>query len=219
MKVKHLCSVLLTNIFLIYLRVVIWTGKIDINYYNGLKKDQLHNAILGFWHGDSCLMYLLAKKLVHEGITASVVVTADYRGDFIERICKAYGIKVLRIPDGVRCREYLEALKKEAQTKNTTLCIALDGPLGPLHEPKKLAFFLSNSAKKPVVVMQMKATKKITLNKRWDFYAIPLPFSLLKVVGYPLEIVSDEQLRHFKKYKEMIKTRLMRVGSSETICK
>lgn len=197
-----------SKISMIYLNLVYKTSNIEFINMNGLEEKDLKSCILGFWHGESYTMYLLLKTIFKNQEKIKVVVTASRRGDYIEDTCESYEIKALRMPDGLKMKSFLKELKLEAMEKDSTTCIALDGPLGPLHEPKKVAFMLSNVSEKPFVGIKSSFSKKIVLKKRWDNYIIPLPFSKIKFYGYLIGSISDDKLKNFKEYKEEVKKKL-----------
>lgn len=127
---------LLSLIFLFYLKLVAVTGRLEI-----INKDKIEeNSMVGYWHGDSYCMMLVLRQVSKKIKRINVIVTADKRGDVIEKIISHYGAIALRIPDGLKIRYYLRQLK-EASKSEGILATALDGPLGPIHEPKKLIFF------------------------------------------------------------------------------
>lgn len=197
-----------SKISMVYLNLVYKTSDIEFIKMDGLEEEDLKNCILGFWHGESYTMYLLLKKIFKNKEKIKVIVTASRRGDYIEDTCDSYQIKALRMPDGLKMKSFLKDLKIEAMEKGSTTSIALDGPLGPLHEPKKVAFMLSNVSEKPFIGVKSSFSKKIVLKKRWDNYIIPLPFSKIKFYGYMIGNISNDQLRNFKEYKEEIKEKL-----------
>lgn len=190
-----------------YIELVAYTSCIEIK--GDLEKGILRDAVIGFWHGDSFGVNFLLRELMNPKQDVSVIVTADQRGNYIERILNIYGAQALRMPDGARLRHFLNELKQMAQLPNHALGIALDGPLGPLHEPKKLGAMLAYEGDKPYVLIRVEYTRKIHLTKRWDRYAVPLPFGKMTFTGYNQGKVSKEELRTFTEYQEKIKKQLL----------
>lgn len=197
---------LIGNVYIGYLELVAKTSKIEVEF---LDKVYVKNCILGFYHGDSYVMNLLMRALKEEELKASIVVTADARGNYIEKLLNYYNMKALRMPDGIRMKSFLRELKEESKKENETLVVSLDGPLGPLHEPKKIGFMLSNYSQKEFLGVKLEVTRKIRLTKRWDNYIIPLPFSKIKFTISNFGVVSKENLADFNNYKELVKIKLM----------
>ena len=100
-----------------------------------------------------------------------------------------------------KCMDFLESKGMEPGIMG----LAMDGPVGPCYEPKKLLFYLAEKANKEVVLVRITYSKKLTIKKRWDNYIIPLPFTKLKVMLQPIGTVSGEELRNFKQIKEEIR--------------
>lgn len=189
----------LPHIFLAYLRLVSVTGR--FNLINGdLIKD---NTMVGYWHGDSyCMQLVLAE--IGKNNRINVIVTADKRGDIIEGMIKRKGARALRLPDGMNMRPFFRKLKKFAIKEEGILAASLDGPLGPLHEPKKLIFLLAAEAKKPVAYIHFQYKRVIRLKKRWDKYVIPLPFCRISAVVEDLGMFSNDDLREFDYIKQKL---------------
>ena len=122
-------------------------------------------------------MNLVLEKLSRKTTPVDVIVTADARGNYIEHMIKKCGGSALRVPDGYRA---FAALKRSCRTLTRvphSIAVALDGPLGPRHEPKKLAFYLSEHAEEEFVGIKPVVFILHRLTRRWDKYVIPLPFT------------------------------------------
>ena len=167
-----------------------------------------YTGIVGFWHEDSYAMNLVLKEW-NEAAGASaclhrekdpgmqVVVTADKRGDYIESMLSRCGASALRLGDGMRMRGGMKALTDAANAPGRGLAVALDGPLGPRREPKKLAFFLAREGKKRMSGVHVRYRGCLRLWRRWDRYAIPLPFTKIVVEIDDFGYISQERIREF----------------------
>lgn len=190
-----------------YLELVYRTSKVEFDREE-LKGETLNDCIVGFWHGNSYVMNLLLKDVMKDQINPRIIVTADKRGDYIEGMIKKYGGSTLRMPDGLRMKRVLKELKEESKRKNSTLCVALDGPLGPIHEVKKLGFMLANEGERPLIGIRIDLSRKFTIKKRWDNYAIPLPFSKIKFKACNFGEIDKNFLANFKENKDGIQDKL-----------
>ncbi len=126
-------------------------------------------------------MNLVLKNLRDKTAPVDVIVTADTRGDYIEHMIQKCGGNALRIPDGYAAFGALKKLMQSSYEKSRSLAIALDGPLGPRHEPKKLAFYLSEQSGDDFVGITVHYSSCLRMFWRWDHYAVPLPFSTVTV--------------------------------------
>jgi lysophospholipid acyltransferase (LPLAT)-like uncharacterized protein len=131
-----------------------------------------------------------------------VIVTADKRGDTIERMINRYGAEAIRLPDGLKMRPFFKELKEGSKAHDEILAASLDGPLGPLHEPKKLLFLLASQADKEMVYIHFQYQNVLRLRNRWDRYVIPLPFCKITAVVEELGGIGENELRNFKEYRK-----------------
>lgn len=152
------------------------------------------SQIFGFWHEDSFFMNVVLKNLSDKTTPVDVIVTADTRGNYIEHMIRKSGGKALRVPDGYKAFAALKNIVRESYEKDHSLAMALDGPLGPRHEPKKLAFYLSEHADEEFVGISLSYSSCIRLNRRWDKYVIPLPFTTVTVAVKDYGVVKKNRI-------------------------
>ncbi len=139
------------------------------------------SQIFGFWHEDSFFMNVVLEKLSYKTTPVDVIVTADTRGNYIENMVRRCGGSALRVPDGYKAFATLKKIVQDSYEKTHSVAVALDGPLGPRHEPKKLAFYLSEHAEEEFVGISLSYSSCLRLTRRWDKYVIPLPFTTVAV--------------------------------------
>ena len=152
------------------------------------------NQVFGFWHEDSFLMNLVLEELSGKTSPVDVIVTADTRGDYIEHMLQACGGHALRVPDGFAAFGALKKILQDSYEQTRSIAVALDGPLGPRHEPKKLAFYLSEHAEEAFVGISLSYSSCIRLTRRWDKYVIPLPFTTVDVAVKDYGIVQKKAI-------------------------
>ncbi len=152
------------------------------------------SQIFGFWHEDSFFMNLVLEKLAHRTTPVDVIVTADTRGNYIEDMVKRCGGNALRVPDGYKAFAALKKIVQDSYEKTHSIAVALDGPLGPRHEPKKLAFYLSEHAGEDFVGISLSYSSCIRITRRWDKYVIPLPYTEVTVAVKNYGIVKKNQI-------------------------
>lgn len=177
MRIRQMGEKLLQKLFLGYLKLLERT--ITIQW----QEDALcgDSQIFGFWHEDSFFMNLVLKQLSGKTAPVDVIVTADTRGDYIENMIEHYGGNALRVPDGLACIKAVKKLVQKSYEESRSLAISLDGPLGPRHEPKKLAFYLSKQRGDDFVGIAVSYSSCLRMFWRWDQYVIPLPFTTVTV--------------------------------------
>ena len=190
MSQKKIRQNILQWLFTKYLELIDRTVQIEWHEENTYGDSQ----IFGFWHEDSFFMILVLEKLAHRTTPVDVIVTADTRGNYIEHMIKRSGGNALRVPDGFKAFAALKKIVKDNYEKDHSIAVALDGPLGPRHEPKKLAFYLSEHGDEEFVGICISYSSCIRLNRRWDKYAIPLPFSQVTVAVKDYGVVEKNQV-------------------------
>ena len=132
MRLKKVGENVLQWLFVNYLRWIERTVTIRWDEENRYGDSQ----IFGFWHEDSFFMNLVLEKLAHKTAPVDVIVTADTRGNYIENMVKRCGGNALRVPDGYKAFAALKKIVQDSYEKTHSIAVALDGPLGPRHEPK-----------------------------------------------------------------------------------
>lgn len=153
-----------------------------------------NSQIFGFWHEDSLFMNVVLSELSKQTNPVDVIVTADRRGDYIEKMIEQSGGHALRVRDGAAGFKALKTIIQKAYETTHSLAVALDGPLGPRHEPKKLAFYLAEQAQEDFVGISVAYSNCLRLRWRWDKYAIPLPFSTVTVAAHNYGEVNKKQI-------------------------
>lgn len=168
---------MLSRIFYIYLKCLERTVQIEWVHPEAFTG----HHVVGFWHEDSFAMNLVLKAVTGRGNQLSVLVTGDARGEYIKDMverCKGDSIRIgYGFGDLGTIRDILDALKEPERS----VAIAMDGPLGPRHIPKKMTYFLSEKGKISLVGVTLSYSGKLVLRGRWDHYRIPLPFSRIMV--------------------------------------
>lgn len=187
---KKIGESILQWVFVKYLRLLEKTVHIEWHEDTRFGDSQ----IFGFWHEDSFFMNLVLENLAHKTRTVDVIVTADTRGNYIEHMVQRCGGHALRVPDGYQAFAALKKIVQDTYEKEHSLAVALDGPLGPRHEPKKLAFYLSEHADEEFVGISLSYSSCFRLKSRWDKYAVPLPFSRVTVAVKDYGIVKKSQI-------------------------
>lgn len=190
MKRKKIGESILQWLFVNYLRLLEKTVHIEWHEDTQFGDSQ----IFGFWHEDSFFMNLVLENLAHKTRPVDVIVTADTRGNYIEHMVQRCSGHALRVPDGYKAFAALKKIVQDTYEKEHSLAVALDGPLGPRHEPKKLAFYLSEHADEEFVGISISYSSCLRLKRRWDKYAIPLPFSRVTVAVKDYGIVKKNQI-------------------------
>ncbi|MGL4989701.1 MAG: hypothetical protein ACRC57_00845 [Sarcina sp.] len=191
----------ISKLFVWYVEFIVSTSKLLLD--DNLDEEMIRNSIVSSWHSDSFAMNFLLKIFSSNKNPIYVVTTSNRRGNVIEKMVEKYSGRAVRMPDGIKMKNYLTALKETSKIKNSSLYITLDGPIGPYREPKKLPFLLSNESEKNLVLINIEYSNRIVVTKRWDKYVVPLPFGKIKFKANKIGIISKEDLKNFKEFKNI----------------
>ena len=138
-----------------------------------------HNVV-GFWHEDSFAMNLALQAMEKEA-AVSVLVTPDEQGQYFRYLLKRSGREAVGIGYGFLNAGTLKELLDSLKNKRQSVAIAMDGPFGPRHIPKKLTYFLSEKSQTELVGVTVSYSRAVSLSGQWDHCHIPLPFSKITV--------------------------------------
>lgn len=191
---------ILSKIFLGYLVLVDKTSNITYKNIELLKGQN----VVGFWHEDSFLSQLILKQLVPINQKATVLVTGKWRGDVIAEIIEHYKGEPFRVTYEGKTVEQFKQLFQQVKTSKNLIVMAFDGPKGPRHEIKKVAFLLSCKNKRRLVGVKIRYKRKIQIRHRWDKYVIPLPFNKISVEIVDIGMITASDLRDMKEKNEYI---------------
>lgn len=131
--------------------------------------------IVVFWHGKYVPLFALLS-----GRRGHVFTSASRRGEEISAICSRFGYVPVRISD--RPGEGAYAAMRRGLEDARLAAIALDGPLGPQHVPRRGAVRLASDLGFSLVPVSCALRPRKILRRRWDRMEVPLPFSRVALV-------------------------------------
>lgn len=188
----------------------LWSRTVQIRFVNKAVPDRLaaegKNIIYAFWHGRQFLLF-------HSHRNTGVVIPASESrdGEIQARILKYFGFDVVRGSSKRKGDRALLGLV-DALRKGKSLALAVDGPRGPIYEAKQGVTYMAGKLNKPIVPVMTGAKRFWLLEKIWDKYLLPKPFTR-GVIMYGEAIVvngiSEEELETKRKELETALNRLM----------
>ncbi len=166
------------------IRLVSVTWRIEIDRHAVAHGNE--NVVYAFRHGD-----LLALAALHRGQGLHVMVSQSRDGEFAAAVLECLGYRTIRgssSKGGVTAlRMGLKCLKEGAG-----LGLAVDGPRGPRGHVGPGVEFLATQAACVVRWVVVEVRPAIRLNT-WDQFAIPLPFSRVRVVYGDIEPIDGQK--------------------------
>jgi lysophospholipid acyltransferase (LPLAT)-like uncharacterized protein len=196
--------------FIGWLVLSVWGRTIRMEFVNKEAPDRLaaegKNCIYAFWHGRQFLLLLSHRN-------SDIVINASESrdGDIQAIILKRFGYDVVR---GSSKRKGARALLGlvEGLRKGKNAALAVDGPRGPLYEAKQGVTYLAGKLDKPIIPVSSSAKRHWILDKIWDQYLLPAPFTRgVAVYGEPIVVkgISDAELDSKRQELERILNGLM----------
>ena len=129
-------------------------------------------AIIIFWHRK-----IIPTMMSTDFITKKAsLVSASKDGDILEEALKRADNLIVR---GSSSRDNIKSLKEILRLiKNDySIGIAIDGPRGPIYEPKAGALYIAMKTGLPMIPVTGYTNKKWIFKKAWDRFELPKFFS------------------------------------------
>lgn len=149
------------------------------------------NIIYAFWHGRQFLLFYN-----HRNFGAVIPASESRDGEIQAGILKYFGFRVVRGSSKRKGDRALLGLV-EGLRAGRDAALAVDGPRGPLYEVKQGITYLAGKLNKPIVPVASGAKRFWILEKIWDKYLLPWPFTKGVIVyGDPIIVhgTSEEEL-------------------------
>jgi lysophospholipid acyltransferase (LPLAT)-like uncharacterized protein len=139
-------------------------------------EDEGRSAVLAFFHGRQLL---LSYSLI--GRKVAVMSSLSRDGELQSRTLAGFGFAIARgSASRSGARGLIGLMKLVRQGYHAT--VAVDGPKGPIYKAKPGAVYLAKKTGHPVVFMVSSASPARVLDKAWDRFLMPLPFSRAAVI-------------------------------------
>ena len=181
--------------FIGWVVITLWSRSIRMQFVNKSIPDRLKrdgkNFIYAFWHGRQFLLFHYHR---HTGIVIPASESRD--GEIQAGILKRFGFNVVRGSSKRKGDRALLGLV-DGLRKGKDIALAVDGPRGPLYEVKQGVTYLAGKLNKTIVPVSTSAKRFWILEKIWDKYLLPVPFTKGVIVyGEPITVqgISEEEL-------------------------
>lgn len=153
-------------------------------------------AVYIFWHSK-----MLAGWMLFRNRKYSAIVSQSKDGEMLSSLLQKWSYEVYRGSSSKGGKEALEMTIEDVSSGNSAV-ITPDGPRGPALEIKNGPLIISNRCGVPVIPVKILYAKSITLQKSWDKFEIPLPFTKCEVIfgkeNHYREFLNDRELKSFK---------------------
>ncbi len=140
-------------------------------------------AVVAFWHSRMIAGWWTSKK------NALAMVSKSNDGDALASLLLKWDYLLVR---GSSKKAGLEALSDAIELVNdgkaTRLVMTPDGSRGPREVFKRGIFIAAIELDMPLFFLEITYSSKITLNKSWDWFQIPLPYSKVLIKTHQLNV-------------------------------
>ncbi len=196
--------------FVGWLVLSLWSRTLRIQFVNKAIPLRLvsegKNIIYAFWHGRQFMLF-------HSHRNSGIVIPASESrdGEIQAGILKRFGFDVVRGSSKRKGDRALLGLVSGLR-KGKDLAIGVDGPRGPLYEAKQGVVYLAGKLDKQIIPVTTSAKSFWVLEKIWDRYLLPKPFtSGVVMYGEPIIVngIGEEELEKKRRELEAALNRLM----------
>ena len=168
-----------------FIKILIKTTKYKVVQSEEAVKQK--QAIIIFWHR-KIIPTMLSTDFVEK---KSSLVSSSKDGDILEEVLTRFDNLVVR---GSSNKDNVKSLKQILKLIKTgfSIGIAIDGPRGPIYEPKSGALYIAMKTGLPMIPIGGYTNKKRIFKKAWDKFELPKFFSKsCYYVGEPMYFDKD----------------------------
>ena len=153
-----------------FIKILIKTTRYEV--VKSPEAEKYSQAIIVFWHRKIVPAMIATEYL---GKKASIV-SSSKDGDILEEVLKRFDNTIIR---GSSSRDNIKSLKETLRMAKSgyTIGIAIDGPRGPIYEPKPGALYIAMKTGVPMIPVGGYTNKKWIFKKAWDKFELPKFFS------------------------------------------
>ena len=182
-----------------FIKILIKTTKYKVVQSEEAVKQK--QAVIIFWHR-KIIPTMLSTDFLEK---KSSLVSSSKDGDILEEVLTRFDNLVVR---GSSNKDNVKSLKQILKLIKTgfSIGIAIDGPRGPIYEPKSGALYIAMKTGLPMIPIGGYTNKKRIFKKAWDKFELPNFFSKsCYYVGDPLYFTKDSDI---DSSMELIKSKL-----------
>ena len=154
------------------------------------------NLIYAFWHGRQFLLFY-----THRDSNIVIPASESRDGEIQAGVLERFGFGVVRGSSKRKGAQAYMGLMK-ALRNGKSIALAVDGPRGPIYEVKQGITSLAGKLGKPIVPVVVSAKRSWILEKTWDKYMLPKPFTECVIMyGEPIIVngTGEEELENKRK--------------------
>ncbi|MCK9225780.1 MAG: lysophospholipid acyltransferase family protein [Candidatus Muirbacterium halophilum] len=200
----------LANLFRIVSFLIWITLRVEIKNHSILTEllKNKKSFILSFWHGEQ---FALTRFMKNFGLYILTSMSRD--GETQTKILSGLGYKCVRGSSSKGgMKAILQLIKIIKNEDYAPVAMAVDGPKGPIYEPKDGFLYLAKKTSIPILPVRVEYKNAYMLKKAWDKYQFPIPFS--KIIICFSDIIEVNEHDDIEQYKEKFKNTMLNLGEN-----
>ena len=174
-------------------------------YYYADNVDIEVQKIMVFWHRKIFTVCNATRTIKKK----ASMVSSSKDGEILSELLRREGNEIIR---GSSNKDNIKSLKESIKfvKKGYSLGIAIDGPKGPIFEPKAGAIYIAQKTGLPIIPVSSFCSKRWIFRNVWDRLEIPKPFSRnVHYIGEPFYISKDISI---EEATEIVKENIHKAG-------
>lgn len=168
------------------------------------------NYIMAIWHNNlvACILHAETPMISMTSRSKDGTIAAD--------TAKKFNIHSSRGSSSRGGKEAMFEMIKKINETHFHAGLTIDGPRGPVHEPKPGVFKIAQETKIPILPYCAISTRKVVFNS-WDKLKLPLPFGTMRIgYGKPFFVTEELTEENLEKLKKHLRNELLELESKLT---
>lgn len=201
-------DLLIVNAFRVVSFLLWMTLRVEVRNHDILKEriKQKKGFILSFWHGEQ---FALTRFMKNAGLYILTSMSKD--GEIQTRYLSGLGYRCVRGSSSRGgMKAILQLIKIIKSTDYAPVAMAVDGPRGPIFEPKDGFLFLAKKTGMPLLPVRVEYIKARIFDRAWDKYQLPYPFS--KIIIHFSDIINIDEEQDIEQCKQSFKEIMHKTG-------
>ncbi len=190
----------------LFVRLVSLTIRYRIHFADEAEREKAgkERRIIALWHNRTLVPCHIYSNILKSTVPMTMITSASKDGAFLTAVANRFGMQTLR---GSRNRRSVAVFigMCKAVKRGSSMCIAPDGPKGPLYKGTPGIARLASVTGVPITAISIQFSSYWRINKAWDKFIIPKPFSRIDVRwSPPIHVPADQNDEQLQAYVERV---------------
>ena len=158
-------------------RALSWTWRVHVHESGSLQETLREGrpVIFAHWHGHELAIVPLVRPY-----RLATMTSTSRDGQLVDYVIRKFGGVTSKGSSSKGGAQALRGLAKLVKSGHSA-SMAVDGPRGPIHEPKPGVFVLSALSRSRVFPVGVAASRYYCFEKSWNKAILPMPFSRVSI--------------------------------------